>query len=100
MDTARAARQSWPETNPRFQWPPDPPKRKRPGRDTGAFPSFNIAEGSLINFDSTAQRAVDTALRRAAAIDRTVGLLRDIGRHTAAERLACRATELRQAALA
>lgn len=99
MDAARAAAQSWPDTNPNFVWPP-PEKRKRQGlhhqspAPVGIYSSSTRAD---TRSTSVAQRAVAKALARAAALDRTADALLGLGRHLQAERLAHQAAALREA---
>lgn len=98
MDTARLADQSWPDRNPRFTWPPDPPNRKRPGRDTGALSKSKLTDPAHTPAELAAQRAIACAMRRAARIDRVADLLLSVGRVDAAERLSRVAADLREVA--
>jgi hypothetical protein len=103
MDTARLAEMADPAKNRRFRGPwVDPPRnRKRPG---AAPPAPRARSESITdNVDNiraalAGQQAVSFALRRAASLDRLADLLLSIGRHTAAERLAHLAAELREVA--
>lgn len=92
---SRAADQSWPDMNHRFNWPPDPPKRKRPGRDTRTPSTQDLISNLNIQSALTAQRACEAAMRRADAIARRSAVLADIGMVDAALRLAAVAADIR-----
>lgn len=102
MDTARAAEMSHRECNPSFvrRWTgPPPPKRRNPGRDPGAVIGklkLNIESVSDIAVRA-AQRAIETAERRAAQWDRLADDLRALGYWLPADRLRRQATGLRAA---
>lgn len=85
---ARAADMSWPDANPRFEWPPPAENRRsRPRHEAASFGKLNDNAPTNTAATRSAQRAIAAAHRRLADLDRRADLLRLIGLHSAASRI-------------
>jgi hypothetical protein len=98
-DVARAFGQSWPDTNPRFVWPP-PWNPKGPDRDIqasfGKLTLNSVPDNTVA--ERAAARAVHMALARAARLQRRAETLDLCGLREAAGRDRATADAIREAA--